>query len=914
MKHSVCQAMAKARAGFVVVLILFSFAANAELDPDLPKIAGPVGFNVILIDESTVEFSWNPDLLSGSAVSYFKIWDADALLGTTSESSWTLSGINRDISYDFSVSAVTTSEEETRRSDRVYYDLPQLSQDAPDGFNANLPPLENLQAEIIDNDSVKLSWKAVAEHASWADPSDIRYSISIGGSRIALVDSTTYTLSGLAGQGLVWIAVSAELTGQLASRQPNLVLVDTNSPAGTVSMGYPGFNDLYDLRTEVYSRTAAELFWKHYGSPSASHVFVDGRLVARLLEGRSLFLDNLTPGHRTLVSVAEGWPYEEANSARLLSHDGPMMHAWIETPPDGQVNLGNPGPVTGLRVDVYSASSAEIFWDRSDAVLARYRIYLNGEFLTETDGVSWNLRNLPADVETLVAVAAVGPDGIETDLSEIRFSTTDGNDSQPTNCEVDGLRASVYSKTAAEIFWNRDSAGTRYELRLNGELLTTTDAISWYSNSYAPGSLHEFSVKKAGVDCDLADSSVEFELPEAGQDTPPDPAGNPSIPGNLSAQVYSSTAAELFWDRATDDVLVSGYDVYRNDEKIVTNRDATSFFDDTLQPGQRYDYSVVAVDNDGNRSEFTNVTVNTPGNPADGSIINKQNHVELISKIFGIYVGDGYTDPLEQISEFFIEGRNEDFSFIDVYTCESGQYEQELDPTSTNAGVFFTFDFDECVFDNELHNGYVSGQDGARGLSFSTDQFFTQPTGSDKYALYSGSFQIWNTQTGFFDQIHSFDTSDVSLGLATDEFDLTLQDMNTSFAYGSSNRDLDEAWLRGGFIANLDHFDGQSIVASTPVEFSYKLNFRGDGQEIEGLPPIEDPVTAVFRNNWVFTTGQLQLLGEDGSTLLLDANNGDRHTVTVAITNDQGTETFTQPWSLWQDDLRFDRHPKLARE
>jgi len=89
--------------------------------------------------------------------------------------------------------------------------------------------------------------------------------------------------------------------------------------------------------------------------------------------------------------------------------------------------------------------------------------------------------------------------------------------------------------------------------------------------------------------------------------------------------------------------------------------------------------------------------------------------------MFAIYVGDTYTDPLDRMTNFNITGRNEDFSFIDVFDCESGSFEQELDPTSTNAGIFFTFDFFDCVFDGKQHNGYVTGQDSARGLTFTTN-------------------------------------------------------------------------------------------------------------------------------------------------------------------------------------------------
>ncbi len=90
------------------------------VDATLPDIAAPVDFNVILIDESTVELSWNPDLLDGSLINYFKVWDREELLVTTRDDRWQVEGIDRNNTYDFSVSAVLYNSTETRRSSRVY--------------------------------------------------------------------------------------------------------------------------------------------------------------------------------------------------------------------------------------------------------------------------------------------------------------------------------------------------------------------------------------------------------------------------------------------------------------------------------------------------------------------------------------------------------------------------------------------------------------------------------------------------------------------------------------------------------------------------------------------------------------------------------------------------------------------------
>lgn len=80
--------------------------------------------------------------------------------------------------------------------------------------------------------------------------------------------------------------------------------------------------------------------------------------------------------------------------------------------------------------------------------------------------------------------------------------------------------------------------------------------------------------------------------------------GAPSVPMNVSAQVYSSTALELFWDRSTDDGLVVAYSILR-DGQAYASVQGNSFFDEGLVGNTTYEYQVVAIDNMANESEPT---------------------------------------------------------------------------------------------------------------------------------------------------------------------------------------------------------------------------------------------------------------------------------------------------------------------
>ena len=77
-------------------------------------------------------------------------------------------------------------------------------------------------------------------------------------------------------------------------------------------------------------------------------------------------------------------------------------------------------------------------------------------------------------------------------------------------------------------------------------------------------------------------------------------ANSPSTPGALRVEVYSDTAAELFWERSTDDGIVVAYEIAANGN-IIDTLDALSYFRDDLQADVHYDVAVTAIGNTGNR-------------------------------------------------------------------------------------------------------------------------------------------------------------------------------------------------------------------------------------------------------------------------------------------------------------------------
>ncbi|MEV8634163.1 carbohydrate-binding protein [Streptosporangium sp. NPDC051023] len=115
---------------------------------------------------------------------------------------------------------------------------------------------------------------------------------------------------------------------------------------------------------------------------------------------------------------------------------------------------------------------------------------------------------------------------------------------------------------------------------------------------------------------------------------PTDPTP-PSVPGNLRVTATTSSSISLAWDASTDNVGVTGYEVYRG-TTLVTTATGTSYTDSGLAASTSYTYTVRARDAAGNRSEASAPVTGTtqgdngaPGQPGTASATPTNNSITL---------------------------------------------------------------------------------------------------------------------------------------------------------------------------------------------------------------------------------------------------------------------------------------------
>ena len=372
-----------------------------------------------------------------------------------------------------------------------------------------------------------------------------------------------------------------------------------------------------DLRVDVYSGTAAELFWSRSSDPDGAvsryEIRRDGQLV-ETRDGLSYFTDGLTEG-RAFAFTVTAVDFDGERSA-------PASVSVVGGDRDGSVGAGGgrPTPPANLTSNVYSSSAAEVFWDRSDQPGLSYEVSVDGGQVVTTNGTSAFLSGLGGARGRGVDVVAIDRTGQRSGAANVTLGGAGAGGGNPNPPSGGGsgsdvpapssLRAELYSGNAGEVFWDRVPGALSYEVRLDGETVATTNGTSYFVGN-RPG-IDGTSVEVVAIGPDGARSSASSTTLGSGDGGNggggAEPGPSPSAPASLRAEVYSATAAELFWDRASPELR---YEVRRDGESIATT-DGTSYFDDALGGGREYRYEVVAIDATGRRSEASSVTLVTP--------------------------------------------------------------------------------------------------------------------------------------------------------------------------------------------------------------------------------------------------------------------------------------------------------------
>lgn len=333
----------------------------------------------------------------------------------------------------------------------------------------------------------------------------------VNGFRISIGDEVLADLPASASQYRVDVASREQ------SQDVRVSTVDANgNELGASIRRLQPFGVDLNMVAEVYGPNLVEIIW----DPPADDFLVwrDGEVYQRV-NGHSFLDTDVAPGvsHEYYVTynVLMGGA---ANADYLNSLEGlqPRTRAVSIGPQDSSDPVNPEGPVTpgdsnkrpdvpaNLSGIVYSKTALEIFWSRvNNMAVSRYDVYRNAEFVTSVQGPSWYDDNLESDNTYRYSVVAVSSSGIGSNASTTLELSTGSNAVLDNNRLVSpkGLRGSVYSSTAIELFWDRDSAQSEsYIVQAYDVEIGRSKGNSLFISGLNPGVDYEFTVLHADPD------------------------------------------------------------------------------------------------------------------------------------------------------------------------------------------------------------------------------------------------------------------------------------------------------------------------------------------------------------------------------------------------------------------------------
>lgn len=283
-----------------------------------------------------------------------------------------------------------------------------------------------------------------------------------------------------------------------------------------------------------------------------------------------------------------------------------------------------PSAPTDVNVSDITATGAKITWTAStdNIEVAGYNLYYQGEnaelTLINQDGVieetEYTLTGLTPETTYQIVVEAVDEAGNIARARAVEVVTLEDTEAPdaPTN-----VKASEITETSAKITWTASTDNIKVagyniyvdDVQVNRDLVTGTE--------YTLTDLKAGSTYKVVVEA--VDTSNNTQKSEAGTVKTVDTT-SPSVPSEVTVGNITHNSAEVTWQESTDNVGVTGYNIYLNN-KLVNTSPVTELRCEltALEAETEYQVKVEALDEAGNTSvsDPTSFTTKTaPDNEA----------------------------------------------------------------------------------------------------------------------------------------------------------------------------------------------------------------------------------------------------------------------------------------------------------
>ncbi|GAB2976906.1 fibronectin type III domain-containing protein [Saccharothrix stipae] len=565
--------------------VLHTFTVVPAPDTEAPAV--PTGLTAGETTQTSVPLSWTA-ATDNVGVTGYDVFNGSTLAASVEGTSATVDGLAADTEYTFTVVAKDAAGNRSSAGAPVT----ARTKAAPDTQAPTAPG--NLASTGATPTSVALAWAAASDNVGVTG-----YQVFNGTTPVSTTTGTTATIDGLSPNTEYTFTVRAQDAAGNVSEASNAVTVRTPAAPDTEGPTAPA-----NPRSTGASASSIGLAW----DAATDNVGVtgydvyNGNTLAASVEGTSATVDGLAADTEyTFTVVAK-------DAAGNRSAASAAITARTETAPDTEA----PTAPTGLTATGVTQSSVTLSWAAStdNVGVTGYEVFNGGTAAATVEGTTATVDGLAAGTEYTFTVVAEDAAGNRSPAgAAVTVRTDDAPDTQAPTAPS-ALRSTAQTRNSVALAWDAstDNVGvTGYEVFEGTTSVSTTTGTTATVSGLTPDTEYTFTVVAKDAAGNTSDVSAALKV----RTQPLPDTEAPAAPGNLRSTAQTENSVALAWDASTDNVGVTGYEVFNGAASAGTTAGTTATVSG-LTPDTEYTFTVVAKDAAGNTSAAsTEVKVRT---------------------------------------------------------------------------------------------------------------------------------------------------------------------------------------------------------------------------------------------------------------------------------------------------------------
>ena len=578
--------------GGATAYLLWSYPGQAEqaiptanLRPDLGSAVptAPSGLTASAITNVSFILNWAASN-DNTGIAGYDVYQNGTKINAANVTgtSFAITGLQPNTTYSMTVKARDTDGNASAASPA----LAVTTLNPTDVLAPTIPA--NLTASNLTGTSVKLTWNKAIDNVGVTG-----YDVFQNGTKITTVTDTTASVSGLTSATSYNFAVKAkDAAGNLSALSNTVVVLTLDVIAPTVPSGLVASSIIQTGFVVKWNKSTDNV------GVSGYDVFQNGTKVnAAAVTDTTYTFAALTPATAYSITV------KAKDAAGNTSAASTALSVTTLTPPDTQA----PTVPTGLVASAITQTGFTLKWNKSsdNVAVTGYDVFLNGTkansgAVTDT---TYLFTGLTAATPYALTVTAKDAAGNISAASVALSVTTLTPDTQAPTVPA-GLIASNITAGSFTLKWKKsaDNVGvTGYDVLKDGFKINVSNITDTTYNvtGLSATTLYSMTVKAKDAAGNLSAESAPLLVTTL---SVPDTQA-PSVPSGLTAGGITQTGFVVKWNKSTDNVGVSGYDVFQNGTKVnATAVTDTTYSFTALTPATAYSITVKAKDAAGNTS------------------------------------------------------------------------------------------------------------------------------------------------------------------------------------------------------------------------------------------------------------------------------------------------------------------------